>query len=127
MYSKLYFIIYSFLKSKKNHDPEFNSSLLVFTSQSMHFLLFAAGFKYFMDLEIPKFSSDSGANKLAVFPIGIIWLITVHYYFKNRIDKMSKRFKKITLTNTQFTILIILVIILPLYGVIKLSGGEVWK
>jgi hypothetical protein len=127
MYSKLYFIIYAFFKAKKNHDPEFSTVGIVFISQIIHVFLLLLVVKHFIAFEIPKYSNDSAINKLAFFPIGIIWLIIVYYYFKNKIEKMFKRFNKVTLTNIQFAILIIFVIILPLYSVIILSGGEVWK
>ncbi len=127
MYSKLYFIIYSFFKSKKNHDPVFNCACLVFIAQLVHVFLLLQGIKYLIDFDIPKYSSNSDTNKLAFFPIGIIWLIIVHYFFKNRIDKMSKKYSIPVISKMKFIILLIIVIILPLYGVIKLSGGDVWQ
>ncbi len=127
MYSRLYYIIYTFFKTKKNHDPEFNTAGIVFIAQVIHLFLILVTIRYFTNFEIPKYSSNSIYNKLAFFPLGIAWLIIVHRFFSQRIEKMTTRFNKKVLTNVQFTLLIVIVLILPLYALIKISGGEVWK
>ena len=64
MYGKLYYAIYGYFKNKKNHDPQFNSSCLVFMSQAIHFFIFFLLVLKIFKLEFPKFSDDNSQNKL---------------------------------------------------------------
>ena len=85
MYTFIFRKIYSFFLSKKNHDPVFNASGLVFIMQLIHFFLLVKffGFKAY------AFSSDSTINKLWFYPIGIVWLFLVFKFFNSKKDKLK--------------------------------------
>ena len=123
MYTWLFSKIYYFYKSKKNHDPIFNTSLLVFFTQGVHFLLCLKILSLLLDFKIFRFSSDSSTNKLIFLPLGFLWLIFVHIYFKKKVHVLDKTKGSNPLTIYQLLGLIFIVLGLPLYITIKLSGG----
>ncbi|MCY1494283.1 hypothetical protein D3C87_41600 [compost metagenome] len=121
MYTWLFFKIYYFYKQRNNHDPVFNTSLLVFFSQGLHFFLGLKLLSFAFDFKILKFSSDNSTNKLLFFPIGIIWLVLVHIYYKKKVQN-SKRIRDIKPLNLyQLLGLLFFVVVLPLCIVIILS------
>ena len=121
MYTWLFFKIYYFYKQRNNHDPVFNTSLLLFFSQGLHFFLGLKLLSLAFDFKILKFSNDNSTNKLLFFPIGIIWLVLVHIYYKKKVQN-SKRIRDIKPLNLyQLLGLLFFVIVLPLCIVIILS------
>lgn len=125
MYGKIYFSIYRFFKSKNNQDPTFNSACLVFISQVLHFFTLALLISNIFNLTLPVFSEDNTVNKWFFFPIAIIWLFIIHKFFEKRIEDLNKKFQNEKEYN--FYLLITVVVIIPLFAVIKLSGGSLWK
>ena len=69
MYTKLYFIYYSFLKSKKSFDPTFNAVSVVYLSQVIHFFVVCVFFGKLFGFGVPKFSEIGGTNKMLFLPI----------------------------------------------------------
>lgn len=129
MYTNLYFKYYNFLKARKSNDPKFNASCIIYLTQVIHFffvVLFLGKFLYF---KIPSFSADNSTNKLLFFPIGIIWLYFVYKIFSSKLKRINlEKIPAVSELNTQkFLILMIVTILIPLYCIIFLSGGEIWK
>lgn len=125
MYGKLYYNFYSFLRKKNNQDPAFNAACLLFISQIIHFFVFVLSISKISDFELPVFSKDNSDNKLAFFPIAIVWLILVHKFFENKVEFLTSKFKNEKKYN--FYLMLLFSIFTPLYILIKLSGGSVWK
>lgn len=129
MYTSLYFKFYNFLKSKKSNDPTFNASGLIFIMQLIHFLLVMLLLGKFFQFKVPSFSADNSTNKLMFFPIGILWLYFAHKFFSSKLKQTNlERISGVAELNTQkFVILMIVTILIPLYCIIILSGGQIWK
>ena len=128
MYSWLFNGIYNFLNKKtKDIDPKFSASGIVFISQIAHFALIIMIIQHFADIELPRFSKESFYNKLGLFPIGIIWLILIHVFFKKNFDKIQSKYGKKAFNRLQFLGLILISVLIPIYIAIKISGGQIWK
>jgi len=128
MYNWLFFKIYNFYKYRNNHDPLLNSASLVFFAQGVHFFLFLLVFKSIVGFDIPKFSSDNSENKLAFMPISFLWFIIVYIYYENKLKQEIKSIPEPKILKLyELLILIFMVIFIPLYFIIKLSGGQIWK
>lgn len=129
MYTTLYFKYYNFLKARKSNDPTFNTSCIIYLTQGIHFFFVALLLGKFLDFKIPSFSADNSTNKLLFFPIGIIWLYFVHKFFSSKLKRTNlEKISGVSELNTQkFIILIIVTILIPLYCIILLSGGQIWK
>lgn len=121
MYNWLFFKIYLFFLKKNNHDPIFNTSAIIFFSQVSHFFLILKLLSFFFNFEILKFSSDNSNNKLFFFPIGILWLVLVNFYYKKKVQNFKVIKKNNSLNLPQLLGLVFFIIIIPLYMVIILS------
>lgn len=102
MYTWLFFKIYYFYKQRNNHDPVFNTSLLVFFPQGLHFFLGLKLLSLAFDFKILKFSNDNSTNKPIFFPIiGIIWLVLVYLYYKKKVQnsRRTRDIKPLIYTN----------------------------
>ncbi len=123
MYIFLYKKFYSYFKLNKNFDPIFNSVCLVFIIQGVHFFLLMLILSKIFLLEMYKFSSDNSVNKLYFYPIGIVWLYLNFRYFKKKTDiiTVEKTSKK------ELFLYLLFCLLIPLYSVIILSGGKIWK
>ena len=125
MYTRLFNLFYVFFVRKKTQDPIFDSSCLIFIAQVIHFCFLLLLLSKILNFEILFFSKNNSNNKLAILPFASIWLYFTYKYFKNRINiSISKYEDK---SNSYFMIIIFIVIFIPLYLVIKLSGGSLWK
>lgn len=113
MYLFIFKKIYSFLSIRKNYDPLFNSSGIIFFIQLVHFLLFMK----IIGTYIPVFSKDYVANKLLFMPFGAIWLYLVYKYFNLK----SKNLKIENVSLIQFVVILVVLIIIPLIILIQLS------
>lgn len=122
MYDWFFYRVYQYLKNKNNHDAQFNATTLTFIVQVVHFISILLLASNLMSYKIPKIKS-----KWSFFPLGIIWLILLFWYFKKRLETFENKFDNETLTKKQFLILLIFVLLLPLLLIIKLSGGQIWK
>lgn len=123
MYVFLYKKNYSYLKKNKNFDPIFNSSCLIFIIQGVHFFLLMLILSKLFLFEIFKFSSDNSINKLCFYPIGLLWLYLVFRYFKNKTTNMKVE----TTSKKELIWYLIILLFIPLYFIIILSGGQIWK
>jgi len=123
MYVFLYKKIYSYFKMNKNFDPIFNSACLVFIIQGVHFFLLMLILSKIFLLEIFKFSSDNSVNKFYFYPIGILWLYLVFRYFK----KKTVTIKVEMTTKKELFFYLLFCLLIPLYLIIILSGGKIWK
>ena len=128
MYGKLYYHIYKYLENKRNFDSTFNSACLVFITQLIHILLFFSILNNFFGIRLNSMSDSNFDNKLLFFPIGAIWLILVDLFFKRRLDIYNKKYSNSkTLNKRMFIFMLIVVLFIPLYITIRLSGGVLWK
>ena len=123
MYIFLYKKIYSYYKLNKNFDPIFNSVCLVFITQVVHFFLLMLILSKIFLFKMYTFSSDSSINKLCFYPIGILWLYLVFRYFKKKTDTVKIE----TTTKKELLLYLIICLLIPLYFIIILSGGKIWK
>ena len=123
MYVFLYKKIYSYLKKNKNSDPIFNGSCLIFIMQGVHFFLLMLILSKLFLFEIFKFSSNNSINKLCFYPIGFLWLYLVFKYFKNKTTNIIVE----TITKKELIWYFIFLLIIPLYFIIVLSGGKIWR
>jgi hypothetical protein len=123
MYIFLYKKIYSYFKLNKNFDPIFNSVCLVFIIQGVHFFLLMLILSKIFLLEMYKFSSVNSVNKLYFYPIGIVWLYLIFKYFK----KITQTIKIETTTKKELFLYLLFCLLIPLYFIIILSGGKIWK
>lgn len=127
MYNWFFFKIYYFYKSKNNHDPIFNTSILVFFAQGLHFFVILSALQYFLDFDIPTFSSDNSKNKAVFIPIGLIWLILVYFFYRKNVKSLGVKYNSRPLKLYELLKLLFIIIVIPLYLCIRLSGGQVWK
>ncbi len=74
-------------------------------------------------LEIFKFSSVNSVNKLYIYPIGIVWLYLNFRYFKKKTDTITVE----KTTKKELFLYLLFCLLIPLYSVIILSGGKIWK
>ncbi len=129
MYTALYLKFYNFLKSKKTIDPTFNTSCILFIMQLTHFFLVILLLSKMFHFKVPSLSNDNSTNKLLFYPISILWLYLTHKFFSSKLKRTNS--EKIScvrdLNNLKFIILIFVTILLPLYGIIIISGGQIWK
>ena len=123
MYVFLYKKVYSYFKMNKNLDPIFNSVCLIFIIQGVHFFLLMLILSKIFLFEMFKFSSDNSLNKLYFYPIGILWLYLVFRYFKKKTDTIKIE----TTTKKELFLYLLICLIIPLYFIIVLSGGKIWK
>lgn len=129
MFSKLYFIYYSFLKSKKSFDPTFNAVSVVYLTQVIYFFVISILFGKVFGYGIPKFNSSGSINKILFLPFAILWFYFCFRYFRNSLLKsdLKKVLEKNKIGNAKVLVIFILTFIIPLYLLIILSGGQVWK
>lgn len=127
MYSWLFFKIYDYFKSRNNDDSVFNASLLVFFAQIVHVTVLLLSFSKIFSFDMPRFSTDNATNKLFIIPIVALWSVFVHIFYKRKVKKqeLSNNINPIKLY--QLILLIFVVIFIPLYIGIRLSGGQIWK
>jgi hypothetical protein len=107
----------------KNLDPIFNSVCLIFIIQGVHFFLLMLILSKIFLFEMFKFSSDNSVNKLYFYPIGILWLYLVFRYFKKKTDTIKIE----TTTKKELFLYLLICLLIPLYFIIVLSGGKIWK
>ena len=62
-------------------------------------------------------------NKLCFYPIGLLWLYLVFRYFKNKTTNMKVE----TTSKKELIWYLIILLFIPLYFIIILSGGQIWK
>jgi len=127
MYYWLFIKFYNFYKKKNNYDPLFNSVALIFFAQIVHFFLIFIILGSIFNFDIPSFSENRFINKLAFLPISLLWLVTINNYYKNKLKKSVSNSDHKELKLYEFLASIFLIIVLPLYIAIKLSGGQIWK
>jgi|SRR5690554_4452755 len=84
MYNWLFFKIYDYYKSKNNNDPSFNSSLLVFFAQLVHFAVLVFGISKIFHFNIPWISADKATNKIIFIPFLYLWSVLVSKFYKNK-------------------------------------------
>ena len=125
MYGKLYYNFYSYLKKKNNQDPTFNAACILFIAQIIHFFVLFLSISKILDFELPVFSKDNSDNKLAFLPIAIVWLILGYKFYSSKVEYLISKFKNEKKYN--FFILLLFSIFIPLYILIKLSGGSIWS
>ena len=123
MYIFLYKKIYSYFKLNNNFDPIFNSVCLVFIIQGVHFFLLMLILSKIFLLEMLKFSSVYSINKLYFYPIGIVWLYLNFRYFKKKTDTITVE----KTTKKELFLYLLFCLLIPLYSIIILSGGKIWK
>ena len=68
---------------------------------------------------------DNSDNKLAFLPIAIVWLILGYKFYASKVEYLISKFKNEKKYN--FYIILLFSIFIPLYILIKLSGGSIWR
>lgn len=126
MYTWLFFKFYDYFRSKNNDDPLFNSVGVVFFAQVVHISLLALIMSKIFDFKNPVFSSDNSTNKMFLLPYMGLFLIMIFYYYKRKIEKYTYTGNGKSIKLSKLILIVFLVILIPLYFVIKLSGGEIW-
>lgn len=127
MYQWLFFKIYDYYKSKGNNDPTFNSSLLIFFAQVVHIAVLLFGISKVFQFSIPFVSTDKTINKIIFIPILYLWSVFVSKYYKNKIKKYQPNNDVRPINIYQLLLIIFVVIFIPLYIGIRLSGGQIWR
>ena len=127
MYNWLFFKVYDYYRSKNNDDPVFNSSTLVFIAQGVHVILLLLVLSKFIDFSSIWGSSDKSISKFFYIPIFCIWLVLVYRYYRNKAKLTRPLEVQAPLSLYKLIVIIFVIIIIPIYFIIKLSGGEVWK
>src|SRR5690554_4638150 len=127
MYNWLFFKVYGYYKSKDNDDPLFNSIGPVFFAQVVHVSLIVLVFSKIFHFEIPVLSTNSSINKILLLPLMGLWLVFISKFYKNKVKnrKLNNDVKPINLY--QLLLIVFVVIFIPLYIGIKLSGGQIWR
>lgn len=127
MYNWFFFKIYDYYKSKDNDDPLFNSIGPVFFAQVVHVSLLVLVFSKIFHFEIPVLSTNSSINKILLLPLMGLWLVFISKFYKNKVKnrKLNNDVKPINLY--QLLLIVFVVIFIPLYIGIKLSGGQIWR
>ncbi len=100
---------------------------LFFFAQVVHISLLALIFSKIFDFRIPVFSSDNSTNKMLLLPFMGLFLILIFYYYKRKIKKYTYTDNGKSINLFKLILIVFLVVLIPLYLVIKLSGGEIWK
>lgn len=102
--------------------------LFVFIAQVVHLSLLAIVAREKFNINLFFINTRGTFGKYAFFPIGVVWLISLYFYYKNKIISRRNSLKTNTVCSLfQLLLLSILVIVIPLYIAIKLSGGEIWR
>jgi hypothetical protein len=117
---------YNYLKLKNNSDPLFNAVGIIFITQVIHFGLIAIIIRNFFNINLFVLEIDNINNKLAFFPVGIVWLVFTYFYYKRRINKHKFEYQNSVYFFKPLLIFIVTALI-PLYIAINLSGGEIWQ
>jgi len=128
MYGILYYKIYKFLESKKNHDPVFNAVTVIFLFQILHFSIGLLIVKKITGYTLPNHNEYSSYGKYTLLPFCFIWIAIAYYYFKSKLEDYKEKYKNDkVISNIQFAIYFLVLFLIPLYAAIKLSGGQIWK
>lgn len=127
MYNWLFYKIYTFYIHKNNHDPVFNTSILICFAQIIHSTVFLLLLSKLFSFEMPFFSHNSSINKLFLMPIMGLWLIIVYLFYRNKIKKYNFDSNSKPLKLVQLILIIFLIVFIPLYIGIRLSGNQLWK
>jgi len=128
MYGKLYYKIYKYLESKKNHDPVFNAVTVIFLFQALHFSIGLIIIKKITGYALPDYKEYSSFGKYTLLPLAGIWIVLAYYYFKSKLERYKEKYKNDkVISNIQFAIYFLTVFLIPLYIGIKLSGGHMWQ
>lgn len=122
MYNKIFKKFYGFYKKREDSDPVFDSATAVFFAQAFQVGMLLAIINNAIEYEIPEESIIRSLGKYFFFPLGMIWLIIVYYYYKSYAESMDK--STITKNGWKDIILISMpTIITPLIAIIFFSGG----
>lgn len=87
MYTRLYFIYFSYLKSKNSFDATFSAASIVVLSQLVHVLLLIVLLENLMNFDVPALSGDRGTNKILFGIIAVPWIFVVYIFLKNKLAK----------------------------------------
>mgnify|MGYP003611010126 CR=1 FL=1 len=127
MYNWLFFKIFLFYKSKNNDNPIFNTSALVCFTQIVHGMVLLILLSKFFSFDIPSFRQSYFFNKLYIMPFVLIWLIIIFFFYKKKLKKIEFKDDVEPMKSYYFALLIFIIVFIPLYIGIKMSGGEIWQ
>src|SRR5690554_560061 len=127
MYNWLFFKVYGYYKSKGNNDPVFNSSLLVFFAQVVHLSVLLFGALKVFNFDIPWISTDKAVNKMIFIPILYLWSVLISKFYKNKVKNKQPNKDEKLISLYQLLLIVFVIIFIPLYIGIKLSGGQIWR
>lgn len=130
MYTKLYFTYFSFLRSRKSVDPKFEAVSIVFLTQVVHFFIILLLVGIILEVNtIPRFSETRATNRFLFLPIAAIWYYLCFHYLRNKLEKLNPKnqLSKYDIGGWATLALFTISFLLPLYILIILSGGQIWK
>ncbi len=127
MYTWLFFKVYDYFRSINNHNPALHSSLLVFFAQIVHVAVLLFGLAKIFDFSIPLISADKTTNKLIFMPFLYLWSVFVTKFYKNKIKKNHINYDVNPINLYQLLLIVFVIIFIPLYIGIRLSGGQIWR
>jgi|SRR5690554_4616312 len=127
MYNWLFFKIYDYYRNKDNDDPTLNASGLVFIAQGIHVAALLLIFSKIFHFDIPGFSTEKSINKLFFIPILYLWVTFVNRYYKNKVKNRQFRNNIDPVSLYKLILIVFIIILIPLYFVIRLSGGQIWR
>src|SRR5690554_1000440 len=127
MYNWLFFKVYGYYKSKDNDDPLFNSIGPVFFAQVVHVSLIVLVFSKIFHFEIPVLSTNSSINKILLLPLMGLWLVFIYFYYKSKSKSYDFDKSHPPISIYKLILIVFIIILIPLYFVIRLSGGQIWR
>jgi hypothetical protein len=127
MYNWFFYTLYNYFQNKKNYNPLFHSVALVAFAQVIHFCLLSLIIAKLVNFDLKSFSNENSINKLTIFPFALIWLYLIERHYKNKVENKNLKFSKKVYKLFELILISIIFIFIPLFFLIKLSGGQIWK
>lgn len=120
MYSFIYFFMAK-LAEKRNPESKFYAAQFVVINQIVHLLLiFAIIKKYYYENLHFGFSEVYVYNKLCWVPIGFLWFLLAHFYYKKRYAKLQRKFSDEGVLTLKNGIIVFTILFIPLIMMIIL-------
>jgi len=123
MYDFIYYYFYKLI-IKRNSDAKFVASAILFFIIDVHIGLIFTLIEVFCDISYSSFSNSYLINKLYMMPFAIAFLILTHYVFKQRFDKIERKYEGRRMVTFWNTVIVFSTMLVPLIITIILLKKE---
>ena len=123
MYDFIYYYFYKLI-IKHNPDAKFVASAILFFIIDVHILLPLTIIRKLFNVYFSAFSDSYLINKLYMMPFAIAFLILTHYVFKQRFDKIERKYEGRRMVTFWNTVIVFSTMLVPLIITIILLKKE---